>query len=310
MPVTAEPKIEDISENTTTTMDSSPPPLDTVMMINAATKIQSIERGRQSRKTSRLVVALSNDEVNEINQRLVVAVQNNDLKEAILALKAGADPNRRISNGCMKTVLHIAVADDQWHMTNLLLNNMADPTLQDSAGFTSLIIASGKAYNGPIISSILENCSSESFINNCTMRGDSALIMAAVNDAQYNLDLLIKKGARINLRNDRGRTALIEAAISHNSSIVKSLLDAGANTTIKDHYGRTFKKIIEAHEFSNVPSLKDTFKTYDTFKQNMWSKLESNENSKEDIEKACILIQTRFRIATAISRVVQKRRNH
>ena len=57
--------------------------------------------------------------------------------------------------------------------------------------------------------------------------GLTALILAATDSAKTQL--LLAKGANVNVRSEDGRTALHVAAMSGETAIVKRLLDAGAS---------------------------------------------------------------------------------
>ncbi len=68
--------------------------------------------------------------------------------------------------------------------------------------------------------------------------GRSLLMRAAMNGNEWEINLLIKSGADVNLTDKDGWTALMYAVrYSEALECVESLLDAGADVTIKNNYG-------------------------------------------------------------------------
>ncbi|RST29765.1 ankyrin repeat domain-containing protein [Sphingomonas ginkgonis] len=65
--------------------------------------------------------------------------------------------------------------------------------------------------------------------------GDAALISAARIGYADAVDMLLQRGARVDLANRAGETALIVAVQNHQTAIVKRLLEAGANPDKSDH---------------------------------------------------------------------------
>lgn len=75
-------------------------------------------------------------------------------------------------------------------------------------------------------------------VNRTTMEGNSCLILAVRSNHQIMVELLLKKGADINVRAfDWGdRTALHVACISNRPQIARMLLDNGADVNILDNF--------------------------------------------------------------------------
>ena len=78
------------------------------------------------------------------------------------------------------------------------------------------------------------------------MSGITALIAAAYNGHERVVDLLLQRGAEVNLQDSKGRTALMKAAYSnHDPTVVSRLLRAGADMTLHDVDGKTALKHAE-----------------------------------------------------------------
>ena len=73
-------------------------------------------------------------------------------------------------------------------------------------------------------------------IDSCT-----PLAIACLFDHIEAVDLLIKNGANIEIKDENGRTPLFRAALRGNTEIVKLLLSYGANKDIKDKRGKMIK---------------------------------------------------------------------
>jgi ankyrin repeat protein len=63
------------------------------------------------------------------------------------------------------------------------------------------------------------------------------------------------KGADTNLQDKLGRTALILAASENQEAIVKLLLENGADRSLANSSGRTAKDIAESEGFSSIVTL-------------------------------------------------------
>ena len=74
---------------------------------------------------------------------------------------------------------------------------------------------------------------------NAKASGWTPLAVAAHRGHKEVAELLITKGADVNVKNQRGRTPLYDAAIWDRKDIAKLLFDAGADVNAKDNDGKT-----------------------------------------------------------------------
>ena len=68
-------------------------------------------------------------------------------------------------------------------------------------------------------------------------------------------ELLVNKGANVNVKNSMGGTCLIYAATFNKPKIAKLLLDNGADASVKDNRGHTaldHAKLQGSHELINM----------------------------------------------------------
>ena len=68
---------------------------------------------------------------------------------------------------------------------------------------------------------------------------NTALIYASSEGHTEIVELLLDRGADINITNDLGSTALMEASRNNRTEIIRLLLDRGADPNIRDDYGGT-----------------------------------------------------------------------
>jgi len=69
--------------------------------------------------------------------------------------------------------------------------------------------------------------------------GLTPLMTACIHQKPEIVELLIKKGAALELKDDEGDTALVYAVIGGSSAIIEDLLNAGANINVKNNDGYT-----------------------------------------------------------------------
>jgi ankyrin repeat protein/nucleoside phosphorylase len=164
---------------------------------------EAISRGQKD-----VVISLLEKGVPNINAQdsrgytpLHTAIEQDDLVSAKALVEKGASTSR--SNVMVQPVLKFAVALGNEEMVRLLLDNGAHVDERDAIGYTPLVSAAST--------------------------GNEKL-----------LKLLIERGADLNARGaTRGSTAMHQAAQSGRAEIVRLLLRAGAKPDVRDLGGRT-----------------------------------------------------------------------
>ena len=71
--------------------------------------------------------------------------------------------------------------------------------------------------------------------------GVTPLMIAAINENDAALRILLSAGASVNLQDNKGMTALMYAVINGSVSATTTLIENGADAMIKNHEGKTAK---------------------------------------------------------------------
>ena len=108
--------------------------------------------------------------------------------------------------------------------------------VQDNDGYNVLMSASiTAALNNKMNIKIIKLLIDSSVdLNIKNKEGDTALILATINNHKEIVKLLIVAGADVNLKNNKGNNALLYASLNKNIDIAKLLIDAGTNINIEN----------------------------------------------------------------------------
>ena len=133
------------------------------------------------------------------------------------------------------TPLHFAASEGLVNNVQILLENGADPNIEDVLGKTAVVRAIENGYTSSVQMMICHGA-------NIDHR--NRLERTLLHDASYwgrseIVELLIVAGLEINARGKRGETALHEAATNKIDELVRVLLKNGADPSIVDNEGRT-----------------------------------------------------------------------
>lgn len=132
--------------------------------------------------------------------------------------------------------LHYAINFRNLNAIKMLLNNGSDLTIYDNEGYTSLHLAVLTKQND-ICEEILKHNPPLDFK---TRNGETALHIACNFQLYKIVDMLIKKGANVNIQdNDHHFTPLHYTVNLGNFEIFKRLIEAGASLNYQDFMGNT-----------------------------------------------------------------------
>tara|TARA_B100000965_G_scaffold320581_1_gene281662 strand:- start:1194 stop:2843 length:1650 start_codon:yes stop_codon:yes gene_type:complete len=137
------------------------------------------------------------------------------------------------------TPLHMAVEWNLINLTEAIIDTTTDLDaieIEDDRGWTALHIAADKGFNQ--CASILLKCSKNA-LNKKTKKDESPLHLAAANNRQSTVCLLIDEGANIEAENASGNTPLLEASQEGAEKSAMVLLNKGANASKTNLKGQT-----------------------------------------------------------------------
>jgi ankyrin repeat protein len=130
-----------------------------------------------------------------------------------------------------KRLLIEASKDGKIEVVKSLIDTGVDINTTNSNGFTSLILASERCHTEII--ELLVKAGADVNLKDGRY-GSTALIFATYHDCEEIVKLLIKAKSDTNIVNEDGNSALIMASKYKFTNIVKILINAGANVNAKD----------------------------------------------------------------------------
>jgi ankyrin repeat protein len=208
---------------------------------------------------------------------LMEAIKNGDLAAVNTQLNKGVDINAKYNND--STALMIAAYNGNLEIVKALVNQGADINIQDSNGGTALsrallwnniaiaqfllekgikdddalFIATRRGY-ASILDAILKNVND---INSFRTQDGMTLLMIATKEGFRDIfEILLNKGADVNLKDAGGLTPLMIAVTRGNSEFINTLINKGANVNIQDEHGVTaLMNAVENGDISTVQLL-------------------------------------------------------
>jgi hypothetical protein len=166
--------------------------------------------------------------------QLVIAVQNGDVDLVKQLIGENVDVNRKDEN--VGTIpLHLAVQEGKTEIVELLLGAGAKVNARDQSRRTPLMLVSSYYDPGALEAPDYtedENASQE-------INGEAQMLPAGESPSTAIFGLLIKYGAKVDLRDSGGTTALMYAAQRGQDRILKLLLSHRADINARSKTGRT-----------------------------------------------------------------------
>ncbi|XP_065647593.1 palmitoyltransferase ZDHHC17 isoform X2 [Hydra vulgaris] len=164
------------------------------------------------------------------------AAINNRLEIVQYYLSKGAQVDK-LGGNLNATALHWAIRQGLLDMTILLINNGADPLIEDSEGCSCLHVAAQLAHSSIVAYLIAKGLDVDLLDKN----GMTPLMWSAYRS--FSVDptrLILNFGASVNFADSKhNNTALHWAILSSNTNVIVPLLQAGANIDCKNLQGQT-----------------------------------------------------------------------
>ncbi|XP_066228535.1 transient receptor potential cation channel subfamily A member 1 [Saccopteryx leptura] len=144
-----------------------------------------------------------------------------------------------VNNG-NSSPLHMAVQSGDLEMIKMCLDNGAQLELMENGKCTALHFAATQGATEIVKLMISSYSGSGDIVNIMDGNQETLLHRASLFDHHELADYLISVGADINHTDSEGRSPLLLATASASWNIVNLLLSKGARVDIKDHFGRNF----------------------------------------------------------------------
>ena len=159
-----------------------------------------------------------------------------EAEEAHQLLAGGANIEERGGEaGDLASPLQAAVRRGFADMVQLLLENGAEITVQDSDGNTLLHLTASRD-NEAVILILLEHGADVSTTN---ARGNTPLDAAARKGHRVAAERLLEHGADASAKGEAGMTPIHWASFQGRAAVVQMLIEHRANVSVEDNFGRT-----------------------------------------------------------------------
>lgn len=138
------------------------------------------------------------------------------------------------------------------HCLAALLDNNIDVNLTDQHGVSALMVAAGRGRiaNVELLLARGADMNLQDFLGLWPLSGQSALMFAAQEGRKEATALLLEAGANVNGQDSEGETALMKAASNGHFEVVQTLLSAGAEIYLTAKDSQTAR--LKAEEMGQI----------------------------------------------------------
>lgn len=195
------------------------------------------------------------DHKNSEGQTVLHRLWNSTPEAVTFLLEHGADPAAADTSGT--TPLHIAGFRGDSDIISKLVSAGADVNAASNNGRTPLLNAVQHDSIGAVFTLLNLGAKTDPGMGqnsrSCSYSGGSPLHQAVKNSNPEIIQLLLEKGADLNVQDqDHGWTPLHTAAIHGNAEVCRLLLEQGANTNIMDQQKNTALYYAEKYQHPQV----------------------------------------------------------
>ena len=178
---------------------------------------------------------------NQGHNALITAASKGYKDIVLLLLSQNANVNLTCIHG--KTALTYAADAGYIDIVSYLLAKNANPNVKVNNGTTALLQAAGKGYYS--ITEMIVNANADLKISGTYRSGNNdgvnynmtPLMVAAFNNHDLIVKLLLDRGSDVNFINEHGANALFYAIAKGNNEVAKILLEHGADANLVATYG-------------------------------------------------------------------------
>ncbi|XP_014786080.1 E3 ubiquitin-protein ligase MIB2 [Octopus bimaculoides] len=212
---------------------------------------------------------------------LHIAVNKESVKCVRILVKHSAPINIQDSLG--DTALHDAIRKENEEIIDMLISDSRiDFKIRNKRGFNTLHYAAIRGNNFATVS-ILQKC--QDIVNVKKDDGFTALHLAALNGHREVANTLLSVGrAEINIKNSSGQTPLFLAATQGHIGLIELLILKGAEVNVEDEDGNICLHLAVSRQ--NVSISKDDLKII----ENIRSQLGLDESERAEVVIACYLV--------------------
>lgn len=160
-------------------------------------------------------------------------------------LDAGAEVDA-FGGALHATPLHWSTRNGQIHIMSLLMHRGANPLVVDAQGFNALHLATHSSLVMPLLYLLqLKEFQSTNALDRSDPQGHTSLMWAAFQGDALSVDLLLRHGADVSLRDSDGLTALHWAVVQGNLHAIQRLISAGSDLDAVENGGKTPGELAE-----------------------------------------------------------------
>ena len=162
------------------------------------------------------------DNINETDRygrtQLHISAEKGSQAQVLRLLENGAELD--MGDDTEKTALHYAVLNGHVNIVKILLQEGADPNVQDENGCSCLLLLRKNVEK--ILPLLIEFGANLELAN---FEGQTLLNISAKNKDKAFIKFLLNSGADINTQDEKGMTPLLNSAKSKNYQVVELLLE-------------------------------------------------------------------------------------